>query len=150
MKNAAFLPRIADRQAPDEERLALIAHFVLGNGLPGPVELLDIKQMPKGYVFRVWMFRDVAVVLAFTNEEAAASPTSAAADSAQMWQFDLTESGGRPRLTAEKSGVICTLAGALTVVRSIDDGPRAKALLEEWTIEPPTEVEVMPAMDEVH
>lgn len=144
MQKTEFLPRIQDEASTVEERLTLISQFVALNGLDAPVDLLPASVMPRGFVFRAKIVRDLVLCVAIAAREAQANAKEAVADSAQLWQLWLDEDGS---VHAKESGIVCTLTGMLTKTTHVDDRRRADAILAEWTSMPPTKEELSATPD---
>lgn len=142
MQKGDFLPAIADASVPVEERLARLCQFVLYNGIPAPVGLMDPAALPLGHVFRGYLLRDLLLYLAFTSSEAAARPQSAEAASGQLWQLGLEASGD---VNPRRSRALCSVNGSVTKVLHLDNPQRCRLLLEEWASTPPTREELSPS-----
>ena len=146
MQKPEFLPRIRNVGLPIAERLVLLAQFVLLNGLDGPMDLIPPRSLPKGFVFRTRLFADLVVCLAIPQGEARDNPSSALADSAQMWQLWLDEEKG---VVPRQSGVLCTLNGPITRVVEVDDALRVDRVLTEWAQDPPLPPGFLSVMQDV-
>lgn len=142
MDQAYFTSRVKDTSVSREERLLLIAQFVYMNQFALPLDLLSGDALPEGYVFRAWVYGDIALLLAVREEEARLNPSRAEPDSAQVLRF---RTGKRGDILPGKVRIVATLNGSVTKVTQIEDAEALDSILDEWAAAPPTEEETAPS-----